>query len=168
MSIISKEKAENPKRQVENLSLSIKEFISCIESLPDALFLKKMDDWAPRDVTAHLIGWDLYTIEGCQQIRSGETPFYFIDPGDDFCKINAVLVQKYNSTDKAELIKQLEISSEKLKQFILTLEPSIWDTDYGVTYKGEPVTVKNSIDMLIHDYANHRQQIEKWAESTSL
>ena len=165
MGIIPKGKADNLKGQVENLSLSIKEFVSYVELLPDALFLKKMDDWAPRDVTAHLIGWNLYTIDGCQQIKRRDPPFYFVDPGDDFSKINAVLVQKYNSTDKAELIKQIKISSEELKQFILTLDPSIWETDYGVSYKGEPVTIKNSIDMLIYDYDNHRQQLEKWAES---
>ena len=151
-----------PKGQADNLSLSIKEFIRCIDLLPEVLFLRKMNDWAPRDVTAHLIGWNLYTIEGCQQISEGETPFYFIDSGDDFSKVNAVLVRKYDWKDKSRLINQLKASAEKMKQFILTLDPTVWETDYGVIYKGEPVTIKNSIDMLIYDYDTHRQQIEKW------
>jgi len=164
MGIVPEGRADNPKEQADNLGLSINEFISCIEALPDGLFLKKMDDWAPRDVTAHLIGWNIYTVEGCQRMREGETPFYFIDPGDDFSKVNAVLVREYGSTDRAKLIKQIEISAEELKQFVLSLVPTDWETDYGVTYKGEPVTVKNMVDALSYDYVVHRQRIEKWAE----
>jgi hypothetical protein len=123
-----------------------------------------MDDWAPRDVTAHLIGWNLYTIEGCQQLRGGETPFYLIDPGDDFCKVNAVLVREYDSKDKKRLIAQLTASAEKLKKFLIAVGPTDWKTNFGVTYKGDAITIKNSIDALISDFITHRQQIEKWAE----
>lgn len=123
-----------------------------------------MDDWAPRDVTAHLIGWSLYTIKGCQQLRGRETPFYLIDPGDDFCKVNAVLVQEYNSKDKKKLIAQLDASTEKLTKFLIAVDPTDWKTDFGVTYKGKAITIKNSVDALISDFTTHRQQIEKWAE----
>lgn len=142
--------------------LSINEFFGCIKSLPDTLFLKKIDDWAPRDVTAHLIGWNRYTVEGGQQLMRGETPFYFFDPGDNFSKINAVLVQKYSSRDRDELIRQMETSAEELKQFILFLVPTDWNTDYGVRWQGGAVTVKNTVDALIRDYDSHRHQIEEW------
>jgi hypothetical protein len=131
--------------------------------LPEPLFLKKMDGWAPRDVTAHLIGWNLYTIEGCQQLMKGKLPFYFIDPGDDFCKVNALLVREYDSKDKKYLIAQLNASAEKLRSFLTTVDSADWDTDFGVTYNGESVTVKNSVDTLIFDFINHRQQIDEWA-----
>jgi len=165
MGIIPEGKANSPKEQADNLGLSINEFIGCIKSLPDGLFLKKINDWAPRDVTAHLIGWNRYTVEGCQQIMRGETPPFFIDPGDDFSKVNAVLVQEYNSTDRVELIKQIKASAEELKQYILALDPTEWETDYGVSYEGGSVTVRNMVDALIYDYVVHRQQIEKWAKS---
>ena len=137
----------------------------CVDTLPALLFLTKIDSWSPRDVLAHLIGWNRYTIEGCQQIRKGETPFYFIDPGDDFSKVNALLVQEYYSSDKRRLINELETSAQELEQFLLSVDPTEWEADYGVTYEGGPVTIKNSIDVLIRDYVVHRQQIEKWAES---
>jgi len=167
MGIIPEGKADNLEGQTDNLRLSIKEFIRCIYLLPDVLFHEKMDDWTPRDVTAHLIGWNLYTVEGCHQIRKGETPFYFIDPGEDFSKVNAALVRKYDSQDKNRLIDQIKTSAEKLKQFTLDLDRSVWEADYGVTYKGEPVTIKNSIDMLIYDYDTHRKKIEQWAENAN-
>ena len=151
--------------RVSNLSRCIKEFKECIDSLPAKLFLRKMNDWSPRDVLAHLIGWNRYTIEGCQETRRGEAPSYFIDPGEDFNKVNAVSVQKYHSTDKGELVDELEASAHELKQFLLSLDSVEWEADYGVKYGEGPVTIKNSVDVLIHDYLQHREQIKKWAQT---
>ena len=164
--IMPEGKAHSPKEQAVSLGLSISEFIGCIQSLPDALFLKKMDgwDWAPRDVTAHLIGWNRYTIEGCQQMRRGETPFYFIDPGEDFSKVNAGSVRKYHSRNKRKLASELELSTQELSHFVLALDPIEWKTDYGVRWRGGAVTIKNTVDALIGDYVLHKQQIEEWAK----
>ena len=151
--------------QVRSLSHSIEEFVRCIDSLPEGLFLAKMNDWSPRDVLAHLIGWNRYTIEGGQQIRRGETPDYFIDPGDDFSKVNAVLVQKYDSRDKRQLVNELKTSAEELKQYLLSLAPAEWEADYGVKYEGGAVTIRNTVDGLIQDYVEHKRQIEEWAKS---
>lgn len=154
--------------QIRNLSNNIEEFAGYINSLPEVLFLKKLDDWAPRDILAHLIGWNRYTIEGCQQIMKGETPHFFIDPGDDFSKVNAVLVQKYASRDRQKLIDELKTSSRELEQFLLSIYSTRWETDYGVTYKGGPVTVTNMVEALNYDYVNHKKQIETWAESLNI
>ena len=140
----------------------------CIDSLPESLFLKKMDGWTPRDVTAHLIGWNLYTIKGCQQLKKGELPDYLIDPGDDFCKVNALLVRKYNSTDKKKLLAQLKNSTDKLKRYLISIDPNDWETDFGITYKEEVIKIKNTVDELITDFITHRQQIEKWAEKAQI
>jgi hypothetical protein len=152
------------KEQIKNYNHNIQEFVKCIESLPEHLFLGKIDDWTPRDITAHLIGWNFWTVTGCHQIKDGETPAYFIDPGDDFCNVNAVLVRRYNSRDKKELITQLKSSGEKLADFLTTLDPQDWDADSGVTWQGETVTIKNTIEALTNDFTNHRRQIEKWVE----
>jgi hypothetical protein len=151
------------KEQVNKLSRCIQCFKKCIESLPGVLFLKKMNGWATRDVTAHLIGWNIYTIKGCQQLRRGELPFYFFDPGVDFCKVNGILVREYDSKDKKELIAQLDSSLKKLKEFLININPADWETDFGVTYRGYTITIRNTVDNLARDYDNHRQQIEKWA-----
>ena len=152
-------------QQIEDLNFSAREFIKCIDSLPEPLFLNKIDDWTPRDVTAHLIGWNLYTIKGCHQLKKGELPFYFSDPGIDFCKVNAVLVREYNSKDKRKIIQQLDASTEELKEFLAAIIPREWETDFGVKYGGEIITIKNSVDALISDFVSHRQQIENWVNS---
>jgi hypothetical protein len=151
--------------QLDNLDGSMQRFIRCIYSLPEALFLKKMGDWSPRDVLAHLIGWNRYTIEGCQQVRRGELPFYLIDPGDDFSKVNAVSVRKYHSRSRRKLVSELEASAQELRQFLLSVDAREWEADYGVRYKGEPVTIQNTFDALVLDYVLHRRQIEEWAKT---
>ncbi len=149
--------------QINKLGDAIGEFVRAIDSLPGDTFLKRMDDWSPRDVLAHLIGWNRYTIEGCEQIRRGETPFYFVDSGDDFSRVNAVSVQRYSARERRQLIVELEASFQELKRYLLSLQPAEWEADYGVRYWG-CVTIKNTVDALISDYVHHREQIEEWAE----
>ncbi len=156
------------KNQIDALGRVVQEFSKCIDSLPESVFLKKMNGWAPRDVIAHLIGWNVYTIKGCQQLKRGELPFYFNDPGDDFCKVNAVSVGKYNSKEKKKLLAQLKASTEKLMSYITTIEPSDWKGDFGVTFWNKTITIKNSVDALISDFINHKRQIEEWAKSATL
>jgi hypothetical protein len=150
--------------QVKRLARRIEEFARCVESPPEGAFLEKIGDWAPRDVLAHLIGWNRLTIAGCQQIARGETPFYFVDPGDDFSKVNAVLVRKYGATDQGRLLSQLEASVQELQQFVASLGPTEWETYYGVRYRGGVVTIRNTVDVLIYEYTVHRQRIEEWAK----
>ena len=154
--------------QIGYLSNNIQEFTECINSLPEDLFLKKLDEWAPRDILAHLIGWNRYTIEGCQQIIKCETPFFLIDPGYDFSKVNAVSVQKYDSKDRQALIEELKASARELLQFLLSVESTQWNADYGVTYRGGTVTVMNMVEALASDFIHHRLQIEKWVESLNI
>ena len=153
--------------QVNKLSRGIEEFVRCMDSLPRNLFLKKINNWSSRDVLAHLIGWNRYTIKGCERIRRGELPFYFIDPGNNFSKVNAVLVQKYSSRNKRKLVDELKVSSQELKQFILSFDPAEWEADRGVRHEGGSVTIKNTVDVLIRDYIHHKEQIEKWAKSAN-
>ncbi len=155
------------KKQIDDINNSVQDFMKCIDLLPQSLFLKKMDAWAPRDVTAHLIGWNRYTIKGCQQLKKAELPFYFTDPGDDFCKINAVLVKEFDAKDKKKLVAQLKASAKELKDYLSTVSPADWEADFGITFGGETITIKNSVDALVADFISHRQQIEQWLEKVT-
>jgi len=148
------------KTQVDRFDQSVKEFAGSIEALSEESFLEKLNGWSPRDILAHLIGWNKYYITGCEQITKGELPFYYVDPGDDFSKVNAVFVQQYASTDRKELLVELEDSFRELKQFLLSLTPAEWETDYGVRFAGHPVTIKDSVEALLEDYIAHRKEIE--------
>lgn len=151
--------------QVASLHIGIENFASCVASLDDKLFQAKLGSWTPRDIVAHLIGWNRYIITGSKQIIKGELPFYDIDPGENYCKVNANLIEEYPSEDRSQLIHELEVSGQELKQFLQTLDPSKWCHDYGVRHKGEVITIQNTVDALIEDYAHHSQQIKQWMES---
>ena len=52
-----------------------------------------------------------------------------------------------------------------MNQFLFSLAPAQWEADYGVRYEGGAVTIRNTVDALIHDYIEHREQIEEWVKS---
>ncbi len=146
--------------QVNELGLRVDEFARCVASLAEGLFLGKIKHWSPRDMVAHLVGWNRYIIEGSKQIKRGELPFYDIDPGENYSKVNAVLIREYSSTDRQELLDDLRASAGELKQFLLSLGPGEWDHDYGVRHRGAVITIRNTVDELIADYVHHKEQIE--------
>lgn len=155
------------KMQVIRLGLRVDDFARCVASLDEELFLKKMNHWSPRDMVAHLIGWNRSIIEGSKQIKRGELPFYDIDPGENYSKVNAALVRQYSSSNKQELLDELQASAGELKQFLLSLDPIDWNHDYGVRHQGAIITIRNTVDDLITDYAHHREQIKAWAKRLS-
>ncbi len=151
--------------QIDLINQSAGEFADCVKSLSGEAFLQKIDQWSPRDILAHLIGWNLFTIKGSEQIRNGEIPFYFDDPGKDFSKINAILLQRHPSRDRQTLLDELQSSTQELIRYLLSLDPEDWDRDFGVRFEGWTVTIQNSVDALVQDYGNHREQINAWVES---
>jgi hypothetical protein len=154
--------------QIKRLDDNVGDLIRCVMSLKGKLFLEELNHWSPRDIVAHLTGWNRYLIDGSKQIMRGELPFYDVDPGDNYSKVNAVLVQEYSSRDRRELLDDLRASAGELTQFLQSLDPHNWDHDYGVRHKGLNITVRNSVDELIDDYAHHREQIEKWAKESQV
>ena len=157
----------NIETQINKFEQSIEDFIHCVASLNEELFLKRFNDWSTRDVVAHLIGWNRYTIEGSNQIRRGELPFYEIDPGEDCCKVNAVLILEYSSTDRQEMLDELQVSFQELKRFIQSLDSSEWSRDYGVRLDGYVITIQNTVDELMEDYDIHTERIKEWANKES-
>jgi len=157
----------NIETQIAKFDQSIEDFVLCVASLNEEFFLKRSDHWSPRDVVAHLIGWNRYTIEGSNQIRRGELPFYEIDPGEDCCKVNAVLILEYSSTDRQKMLDELQVSYHELKRFIQSLDSSEWSRDYGVRLKGAIITIQNTVDELIEDYDIHTERIKEWVRRES-
>jgi hypothetical protein len=129
------------------------------------LFRRQFTEWAPREVVAHLIGWNHYTRTGCEQIRQGMLPFYFADAGEDFRHVNANSVQTYVLPEKRALIDELTASFQELLRFLSTVPPEEWEADYGVRYQGEPVTIANTVGVLSSDYLEHTKDIETWVTS---
>ncbi len=153
--------------ELVKLPRAVEELARYVGSLDAELFLQKMNGWSPRDIVAHLIGWNRYTIQGSEQIMSGEIPFYELDPGEDYSKVNAQLIRQYPARDRQGLLAELRTSTQELQNFLKTLEPGAWDHDFGVRYRGSVITIENTITELIADYDHHRKQIETWVEQSA-
>ncbi len=153
---------------MEALSLkqAFHDFTDLILSLSDKQFLSSLDGWSPRDVVAHLIGWNTLMIEASRSILAGTPPSYYQDAPNDFSHINAGFVAEYSSRSRRELLTQLESSMEKLEAFLSGLPAEELAADHGVIHHGgDPATVKRIIHSLTGDYRYHNHQIIEWLET---
>jgi hypothetical protein len=62
-------------------------FSKLIDSLSNEQFLSPMNGWAPREVVAHLIGWNGRMIESSQSILAGNPPSYYEDAPNDYSNV---------------------------------------------------------------------------------
>ena len=150
---------------LEQLQRNLHAYIRTVRTLSTEQFLTKMNGWAPRDVTAHLIGWNRAYVQSTDAIRRGELPEVLVDPGQDFSRVNAGFVAQYDSTDPQQLLRELELSFQELARHYYTLDLSDWTTDFGVRYGAEAITVDKWLRYLIEDYDNHRREIEAWRDA---
>lgn len=149
-------------KQLARFQDGVQDFIQCISSMNEQAFLEKFNGWTPRDVVAHLIGWNRYFIQGSQQIKKGELPFYDLDPGENYSKVNADLIAQYPSVKRQELLDELTESAREVKMFLSSLDDSDWNHDYGVRHNSKPVTIRNTLEEVIEDHVHHRIQIDSW------
>jgi hypothetical protein len=148
--------------QIEELERAVEDFVEVLSTIDEKRLQESLGRWTARDVIAHLVGWNRYTLEGCRELREGRLPFYDVDPGENYSKINAVLVREISSEKKDDLLRDLRTSSVKLKDYLRALPPEEFERDFGVRHQGKTVTIRNSVDELIEDYVHHRLQIEDW------
>lgn len=148
---------------LNSFELAYQNFCDCIISLPEALFLSPMNGWSPRDVLAHLIGWNRLMIEASAAILRGETPAYYADAPNDYGNINAGFVNQFASRSKAKLIEELRSSKEEFERYIMALDQSeLTDSHEVLHYSGRPATVEGIINALAGDYQGHLNEINAW------
>ena len=150
--------------QIKQLDQAVSNFKTCIRDLPESKLLQPINGWTPRDVIAHLIGWNRRTITGCRQIKTGELPSYFSDAENDFSNVNAESLDLYIRTDRGLLLDELEDSSQALQNYLLFLDSTDWQTDFGAHYRDSTITIENTVADLIKDYDNHREEIQAWVK----
>ena len=165
--------------QIKQLDQAVSKFKTCIQDLPESKFLQPIigqpiygqpingqpiNGWTPRDVLAHLIGWNRHTTTGCRRIKTGELPSYFSDAENDFSNVNAEALALYATTDQGLLLDELEVSFQALQNYLLFLNPNDWQTDFGVRYRDSTITIENTVAALIKDYDDHREEIQAWVK----
>jgi hypothetical protein len=145
------------------LKNAYQDFVNIILSLSDEQFLNPLYEWTPRDIVAHLIGWNTLMIESSLSILEGKPPTYYDDTPFNYSHINAGYTAKFSSQLKADLLAQLKSSFEGFEAFIGGLPDEELEADHGVRhYSGVPATVGKIITSLAGDYEYHTQQIREW------
>ena len=103
--------------QIAQVTRSVDAFERSVAAPDEGAFLTPLRRWTPRDIVAHLVGWNRLVIEGSRQILKGELPFYDVDPGEDFANVNADLIRNYPSKDRDELLEELRGSEREPPRF---------------------------------------------------
>ena len=65
---------QEKEEQLAKLRANIEFFVASASAIPADAFLRVVTEWSPRDVVAHLIGWNVYTLDGCRDIQQGKAP----------------------------------------------------------------------------------------------
>lgn len=151
-------------RQVQRAALAtaIARFAEAVERQPDELFLQAVDDRTPRDIVAHLIGWNRAAVTASGELRRGQLPACLTDPGPNFSRINALTMAEYASRDKAELLDQLRASAADYDAMLRDLPADEWADNHGIVLGDWPVSNGNLVAALLHDFTHHRGEIECW------
>jgi len=146
--------------QLQQFDAAYGSFVTLLRSLSPEQFLRHGSGWAPRDVVAHLIGWNRNIRTGCEQILNGSAPFYHVDGPNDYRTINAEFVAHFNSTDRDALLHDLAESQRALKILLEDVDEQTWSLDFGVQhYRGGPATVGRCVESITADYLEHAQEI---------
>jgi hypothetical protein len=109
--------------QLEQLECCVEAFADSVAALDERVFLKKVTGWTARDIVAHLIGWNHHIVRGAEQILRGDLPFYDVDPGQDYSKVNAALIRECGDTDRSVLLQSLAASAGELTAFLREIDP---------------------------------------------
>lgn len=144
------------------LMTAIAQFAEAVERQPDELFLLAVDGRTPRDIVAHLIGWNRAAVTASGEIRRGQLPTCLTDTGPNFSRINALTMAEYPSRDKAELLAQLRNSAADYDTMLRELPAAEWADNHGIILGDWPVSNGNLVDALIHDFTHHRGEIDAW------
>jgi hypothetical protein len=157
--------AYDPAGNLQLLRQGMQALTESIEPLSTELFLRPATTRSPRDVMAHLIGWNVYTLDGCRDVQRGVAPFYLADAQHDFRHVNAASVQRYSATDKCALLDELHATADALLSYLSALPAATWNHDYGVRDSdGQPLLIRNEVAALAADYSGHAHEVATWTQ----
>ena len=146
--------------QLSDLEVAYQAFVNTIQGLSRENLLRSLGDWTPRDIVAHLIGWNRITLVGCAELRERVEPFYFYDGTNDYRVVNAGFFRRYPSQDPGALLAEMAATMQALVSYLTTVPDAEWDADTGIVhYRSGPATPARCVDSLIRDYRKHRDEI---------
>ncbi|MBM3121076.1 MAG: hypothetical protein FJZ97_02685 [Chloroflexi bacterium] len=146
--------------QIANLEEAYRAFCETLLALAPNVYLASLGDWTPRDIAAHVVGWNRITLVGSAQLREGVWPIYFDDGTNDYRQVNAGFCARFTASDRGEMLAQKDSTMGELMSYLRLVPEGEWELDTGVIhYRPGPATVARRVDSLIRDDRKHREEI---------
>ena len=152
----------SPEERRAALRESLDRFVRAVEWVSEEQFLHVVDGRTPRDIVAHLIGWNNHAIEASEYIGRGEMPPSLVDPGPDFSRVNGESMARFPSREKGTLLGQLRESGVAYDAMLRALPAVEWGDNHGVVRGKWEVTNDSFVGIMIEEFDHHRQEIESW------
>lgn len=144
------------------LATAIARFVAALEARPMRLFLHAQGDRTPREIVAHLIGWNHAAVVARAAIARGELPESRVDSGPDLGKTNARAMATYGSQDKATLPAQVRDAAAAWDAMLRALPGAERDQANGVRLGAWSISNGAMVEALTEDYDHHRKEINQW------
>ena len=119
--------------------------------------------WSPKDLLAHLVGWDFTNKAAVTDILAGKLPRFYYDYDTDWRIYNARLVARYKQDDFAALLASIQDSHKWLLDFLATVPAPEFSRDWGLRFGGRKITIANLLQVEIEDERVHCLQLERFA-----
>ncbi len=128
----------------------------------DQIFL---GSWSPRDLLAHLAGWDDTNLRAVKEILAGKLPSFYAHHDPDWATYNARLVAEYGRQDFEELLALLRETHGRLLGFLEDLPAGEFWQDRGIRVRGWRVTIGRLLEVEREDEEEHFAQLERFANT---
>lgn len=116
------------------------------------------DDWTIKDVLAHLIGWDRWSIGVLELIRQGRSEEI---PGVDVEAHNRASIQQWREHSWAEVAAAVQASHQQLLAIISGMDHI--EIDKRHTRQGRVLTVRSYVINTIIDHERqHAVELQQW------
>lgn len=144
----------------ENLLAAHHYFLEVAAKLDDSLRDKSgvCGAWSPREVVAHLVGWDAEAVRGFGLAASGQVETFVSVANDAIHDFNAESVASRRELSWEEVIEALKSAQQDLQGLIKDVDAQGYDAagGFGMWLVGRR-----------DDYVLHTGQLLKWLEEGS-
>ncbi len=143
--------------------LARRSILEQVEQMPsDQIGVKYLGDWSVMELLAHLSGWDETNRQAIQSLREAQLPEFYNHRDPDWRSYNAILVDRYRGDDMTALLASAKESFERLIRQVESIDPSDFDRDWGVRYRGYRLTIARLLEAEARDELEHARQLSNF------
>ena len=161
-------RSNNDERKVELIS-GLRDVRERILALAASLQPGQRDEiylgtWSPREMLAHLAGWDETNFNAANEILSGELPGFYGHFDRDWATYNARLVNEHAIDDFEDLLSSVRGTQKKLLDLIEDIPADDLWKDRGIRAKRWKVTIGSLLEVELQDEEQHYSQLKHFIE----